>query len=487
MSLRILTLFVSGLLPSLATAVTVAPSGTGQVLIYPYYSVQDGSQTLLSVVNHDSTGKALKVHIRESRNGRSTASFNLYLAEFDVWTAALFQAADGTPGLLTTDNSCTVPAIKTSTTLPQLPDGRRFLPLSNADYSGQRADGGSTSIDRAGTGYIELIEMGRLIDNSESDAASTQIGQIPADCPRLVAAWAENGYWTQSSSVDLEPPGGQLSGALSLLQVEQGTAYTVGATALEHFSVVVQHSGPFSATPDLASAVTDPMRQTVESLVLAGGRFVRSRWPQERAIDAVSAVLAQQSVQIEYSVEPAIGAVTDWTISMPTRRHYTDPALVATPALPFTVRQTATQGCERLDVTIYNRASARPAGGIDVGPVSSPRTPCLCAATQVLAINRPLAVPPMEPLCGREPFSTNFFGTLFQSGHVDLQLSSHGHRSRPALDGESYEGLPVLGFSTLRYRNNAARPGEIGLYGNARPQHGISECRRDADLECTSP
>ena len=40
-----------------AQAVNINPDGLGQVLIYPYYTVNAGNQTLLSVVNTTETRK----------------------------------------------------------------------------------------------------------------------------------------------------------------------------------------------------------------------------------------------------------------------------------------------------------------------------------------------------------------------------------------------------------------------------------------------
>ena len=67
-----------------AEAVVLDPHGTGQVLIYPYYTVNAGFGTLLSVVNTTLDGKALKVHVREGYDGRDVLVFNLYLSPFDV-------------------------------------------------------------------------------------------------------------------------------------------------------------------------------------------------------------------------------------------------------------------------------------------------------------------------------------------------------------------------------------------------------------------
>lgn len=471
-------------------AVMIAPAGAGEVLIYPYYSTRDGTQSLLSVVNHDRTGKAVKVHVREGRNGRSVASFNLYLAEFDVWTAALFTAADGTPALLTQDRSC-VDFPGADVALPVLPNGQRYLPFSNADYSGTRADGDDPSLARAAEGYIEVIEMGSLVDNSDSDLSATQVNGVPLSCRTLEAAWEPGGYWTANQATDLGPPSGQLSGALTLIKVAEGVAYSVDATALTHFSIVAQHSAPADTRPDLSSAVTDPARQAVESLALIEGRYVRSRWPQERAIDAVSAVLTQDSAQIEYSIEAQIGATTDWFISLPTRRHYTDPALVETAVAPFTRRFAATQSCEVIRASVYNREAARSVGRVDL-PGFEPRDTCLCGAVQILPIGRRLPAAPADSRCSDMPLSTTFSGSIFQQGFVSLNFAEYpegGPRPgmRASLNEEIYAGLPLLGFSTLRYRNDAARPGEIGLYGAARNQTGTARCQTAASSGCATP
>ena len=81
---------------NLASAVNLNPDGLGQVLIYPYYTVNergnDGAtlQTLFSVVNTTDQGKAVKVRFVEGYNRREVRDFHLYLSPYDVWTANLF-------------------------------------------------------------------------------------------------------------------------------------------------------------------------------------------------------------------------------------------------------------------------------------------------------------------------------------------------------------------------------------------------------------
>jgi hypothetical protein len=44
-----------------AQAVNVNPDGLGQVLLYPYYTTNNGNQTIVSVVNTTNQAKAVKV------------------------------------------------------------------------------------------------------------------------------------------------------------------------------------------------------------------------------------------------------------------------------------------------------------------------------------------------------------------------------------------------------------------------------------------
>ena len=60
-----------------AQAVNLNPDGLGQVLIYPYYTANDGNQTILSVVNTTDQAKAVKVRFLEGFNSREVLDFNL--------------------------------------------------------------------------------------------------------------------------------------------------------------------------------------------------------------------------------------------------------------------------------------------------------------------------------------------------------------------------------------------------------------------------
>ena len=91
-----------------AQAVNINPDGLGQVLIYPYYTVNGGNNTLLSVVNTSEDAKAVKVRFMEGQNSQEVLDFNLYMSAYDVWAAAITDY-NGTPALKIDDTSCTVP------------------------------------------------------------------------------------------------------------------------------------------------------------------------------------------------------------------------------------------------------------------------------------------------------------------------------------------------------------------------------------------
>src|SRR5262249_16644110 len=97
-----------------AHAVNLSTNGMGQVLLYPYYTVNAGQQTLLTIANSTDVGKAVRVRFLEGYNGRSVLEFNLFLASNDTWTANVFKLSDAGvagsgAGIFTHDNSCIAP------------------------------------------------------------------------------------------------------------------------------------------------------------------------------------------------------------------------------------------------------------------------------------------------------------------------------------------------------------------------------------------
>lgn len=177
------TLFAVLALTHVATShaqpVHVSAEGVGQVLIYPYYTTRNGWSTLLSIVNNDAAnGKAIKLRFLEGKNGALVASLNVFLAADDIWTGAVVagSSANDPPKLVSNDNSCTWPILRTRGTITET--GTVVVP-SNFEFSNRAyvADGDAAAlqtIDRTREGYVEVIEMASIPSSSVPRSALAQ-------------------------------------------------------------------------------------------------------------------------------------------------------------------------------------------------------------------------------------------------------------------------------------------------------------------------
>lgn len=451
-------------LVSQAQAVHLAPQHEGQVLIYPYYTVEQGQQTLITVRNNTTAGKAVQVRFRESENGRPVLSFHLYLGPNDVWTSTVLAepATGDVPAVLTTaDDSCTVPGIRrASFPLPTLPNGQNYVPFRNFGYTGMEADGGSRSPTRTRTGFVEIIEMGTL----QPGTAVAQAAAAPtnSNCNLLNSGWAVNGFWTQQADRDLLPPSGGLSGSLALVDATSGRVGVANASALDAFSSIVQHATPGSETLTLGSAVSDASSDEVVSTALTAEGARRSRWTRAHSADAVSAALATQHIAAAFE-NGEVGS-TEWVLTFPTRHLHTDPARVAAAIPPFTQRFVASSVAEA------RSCDASPVGAWDhdgqpVWPDNSllPGTTAaqlLCGSVTRVGFGQ---VFPAVILPGHSGW---VYTGEARSGHARFDFSEF--RSRPALDGETWSGLPVIGLNlTELYRGDTARAVLLPVSGKA--------------------
>lgn len=232
-----------------ASAGFLSETGTGQVLIYPYYTVQNGFDTCINVTNTTGSPKAVKVRFREAKNSAEVLDFNLYLSPYDVWAGVI--TADGTDGarIKTADTSCTVPAIPT--------EGE---PFRNLYYTGQAFgqtdddnDDAEDDLSRVREGYVEIIEMGvpQHIDIDMTSATvyfdtaikhtGTGASRKPGNCAAIVAAW-DTAVGDGSDSIftsltnELSAPVGGLMGQGTLINVAQGTDYGYDPVVVESWA-----------------------------------------------------------------------------------------------------------------------------------------------------------------------------------------------------------------------------------------------------------
>ncbi len=454
MKKKLITTAVLAGIAGTTQAVNVNNDGLGQVLIYPYYSVQGGVEiagvtgnldTLLSVYNTTNNVKAVKVRFLDGQNSREVLDFNLYLSPFDVWTASISREGEG--GILrTTDNSCTV---------PDIPDGG--VEFRNLAFS---SDEGDTSLARTREGHIEIIEMATIVDVGSfrpATWATHGADGVPAACDQLVDAWRPGGQWATNSGLPAESASGGLAGRADLVDVRFGGSTAYGATALDNFWLprgVPVHAAPGSTDPSLNNAF--PVSVVfVSSPDDIAGVVEESGW--RRGIDAVSAVLMHNTVINEYVLDEVTRAATSWLITFPTKSFYVNPPVSGVqPAIPpFTRRfQTNVGSCDDVDVVLFNREERGVETPLDFSPPRPGQGNVLCWESNVITFND-------QNRTGSE-LTTNVdaaqFG--FENGWMQLNFNNEVN-ALTSIEGDTYFGLPVVGFALVQHLN-----GNLEIDGN---------------------
>ncbi len=309
---------------SAASAVALNPRGIGQVLIYPYYTVNRGQDTMFTLVNTADTAKVARVRFLEGYNGRTVLATYVFLSPHDVWTAAITQAADdGGAKIATADASCTFPAMPTHTT-----------PFTDDEVTGSNADTGPTSITRTREGSLEVIEAADIVPGSAAEMTVTHVqnGTPGSGVPACAFATGLNAQPINLN--DLASPTGGLYGSGSIVNVSQGTLFAYSATALVGFTDVLPVDDlTDSAQPALDQAHSNVSNSTARAYVVVADRPFAVDY--DHGIDAVSAVLMTETIENEFLTTPALGAATDWVVAFPTKRYYVDPQIPGTPFAPF--------------------------------------------------------------------------------------------------------------------------------------------------------
>ena len=417
-------------LVNVSNAVNINPDGMGQVLIYPYYTVNADLATLVSVVNTTNDVKAVKVRFLEGRNSQEVLDFNLYLSPFDVWTGVVTAAGDETSGaiLTTTDTSCTVPAI---------PAGGQ--PFANFQYTNNNNDGGPYGLDRTREGHLEIIEMGRVVDDGDvSAAAGTSVEAVdpvagdtdaelatdathitladgsrePRDCGSLVSAWSPTGgVWTDSAGdADIDEPNGGLFGGASIVDVVGGSNLSYNADAIDGFFTIADanlHADPGTIDPTLAAAQTG--LGEADARVFDNGTLITLDFESGNP-DAVSAVFMHDAIFNEYVTTASLGAASEWVVTFPTKLLHLqlDEGITPGGRLPFTAEDqdpdnagdvvlafvAGAGACEPISIDFYDREEDT-AGNIPPELIFSPPPPGvvtpglnLCYEAQVVTFNQ---------------------------------------------------------------------------------------------------
>lgn len=425
-------------------------NGKGEVLIYPYYTVNNNLNTLYSVVNTTADSKAIRVRFLEADIGIEVLSFNVYLAAYDVWTGALVPTTSSISGHvgepsafhLTADSSCAPFLIKA---------GQEFLPfLLDSDL-----DADNHSMQRATEGYLEIYEMGVLTGEAVAWADHGGTG-VPANCGNIQSGWDEGGYW---HSNELNNPSGGLIGSGSIVNVAEGIAFPFDAITLQDFwQGSGLHTEAGSLVPDLNSAFPE------STVMLDNGSVDVATW--DHGFQAVSAVLTQSEVFNEYALDQFIAGKTEWVVNFPTKNHHSNTAEVVP---PFTSPWDGLHACETVIWSLWDRESTDQQEPICIGSPCPPRplNPKFCQSTNVLDFYSPSGSPTIPTaVLGSQNQLSVFLGSFAATDSGWAKLEFPETVATSPLTGNSLMGLPVIGFAVQQFTNAGAAQGLLAQYGS---------------------
>lgn len=432
-----------------SNAMHLNDKGVGEVLIYPYYTVANGLNTLLSVVNTTENVKAVKVRFLEGDNSMEVLDFNIYMSPYDVWTAALgsttstFSGHSNEPSgyMISSDQTCAtgIPAGTAVEFRPQVIDGD----LASANMS----------MERATHGHFEMLDMGIVDAGSAFAAAATHVAGVPASCATIDAAWSSGGTWITAPNTSMTYEFGGLFGGASLVDVAEGFAVSYEAIAIQDFwaaGATAAHTNPGDLLPGLGNG--DQL-----GVVYLDGMALSTNW--NNGYEAVSSLFMQDQVYNEYYVDADAQAKTDWVVTFPTKRFHTNGGVVA----PFTAQWDGVEACEDYAFSIWDREEGTPAGtGVLISPVSPGSTPEICQEVNVVQfLQAGSTASSASEILGDTNLVT--VGNAFSSGWGRMSFAQS--MSAPLTGEPGYNGLPVAGFAVQKATNAAAAPGVLAQYG----------------------
>lgn len=459
-------------------AVHLSQNGTGEVLILPYYTVNNGFDTLLTITNTKNVAKAVRVRFREAANNREVFEFNLYLGKMDIWTGGLVKDQVGNTVIISHDKSCTIPTFTNGN-----------LNFSSAKYTGDMSDGYGDELKRLNEGFVEIIEMGEVTGNSALALEITQ--ESNADCSTIENAWLTSGYWLNDATIDMQPLSGGLIADAILINVAKGISISEKATIFSDFSDEILHYNINNDSPNLADS------KTTSTVIDKKGFKHELHW--QTGFEALSSVISKSQISNEYVTSAGIGAKTNWVLTMPTKQYYTDPVYSTTMnTSPFNENFISELGiaCHEIIGSAYSRESEESSLKPYSFPIDPPPPPPpesfynngLCWSTNTVSFTHE---PKFETLWRYTEatrvfianysnhvgiFASNFsvmngfkgpavLASNFDNGTANIEFPQSTSRNINA-QGNPVEvtGLPIIGFSTNQFINGNLQDNVLANY-----------------------
>ncbi|WP_223789161.1 hypothetical protein [Marinicella meishanensis] len=456
------------------SAVHHSQSGHGQFNLIPFYSVDQGLNTVFSIHNTQNQPKAIKVIIKDGHLSMPLLSFNLYLDSNDAWNTVLIKQGDELK-MIYYDESCGL-------NLPETSDFVVPLPAENANNF------------RWENGLIEVIEMGN-VDTNSGTINSGENGLIPLSeqCEQLAAAWENNGVWQTDPSQEMLPASGGVLVQATLIDVSNGFAFDVPVEVLDGFhpESSTAHFNPEVAVPDISSG-------THESLLIHDSQVWHTTWPT--GYEAVSALLMKTTLANEYDVTAAIAGVNEWVISFPTLAYHQANPESSTPFWFEGSDEFRFPGTPSDDYKFFDRDGQISGGIWGCIPILPPDVYCPPLGVLSHAVNIYVVHPWGEELpqsilsepADEQVRSLNLWGsgisnaefitgqaTLYikRPDHVAIGVYDHYLPNTRGVDASTddpviFHGLPVTGFAVQVYQNMNAQPGLLATYATAKAHQG---------------
>jgi hypothetical protein len=166
--------------------VVVSENHIGTINVVPYYSVQNGNETLLTITNNDRVnGKVVKVRFRGAQWSDDVLDFQVFLSPFDVWTANIVKDVSGVAKILKPeDKTATLPLVFESATAS---DGALFV--ADVRLAKDNPDG---TLE----GYIEIITVADIppvINGADAGSVNDRDASTPIANPLYVITKHEAG------------------------------------------------------------------------------------------------------------------------------------------------------------------------------------------------------------------------------------------------------------------------------------------------------
>ncbi len=508
-----------------SAALTVNESGTGHILVVPYYTAQNGNATVFHLTNTDLVnGKAVKVRFRGASNSDDVLDFQVFLSPGDVWTAAVSADANGLSQLVTGDNTCTVPAITPGTPVPFIKDRLTKASWTDAQKNEQTREGyieilNMADIDSAkiyGTSGVRGVTGGAWSAGTANSALYTAIKHVAGKAPCTPAALAaldgidpaqnNNINANGAQNFGLTAPTDGLAGAWYVINVPDSTTFSGAANAIVSSTTpdavlyspqLAQPAALKSADPLLNSGLVAAQHYDVPDLSTP---LLQADTAEVQAA-ALTKALAHTSVSNQYVTDATISAKTDWVFSMPTRRYMVAANYSAAVGAPYGVSAvstaapalladgTGTVGAFDANVAdaskayrVFNQAVVDAVAPLKVflftekaanSTVNADGQICATASTQVFfdreetskkdgAVFSPGTTTKLA-VCGEVSVVT--FGATSVTGATVSKKTA----AAPYTNGWGYvqcaQSVPVLGAAFQKGTNPSASQGMIGNYG----------------------